>query len=76
MDIQSLRERREEILQIAAKHGARTIRVFGSVARGEEDETSDLDFLVGDGGRTEPSRSWRASYGTSRSSGMPRGCCN
>ncbi len=46
MDIQTLRERREEILQIAAKHGARTIRVFGSVARGDEDEKSDLDLLV------------------------------
>ncbi len=46
MNIQSLREKRVEILQIAAKHGARTIRVFGSVARGEEDEKSDLDLLV------------------------------
>ncbi len=46
MDIQALREMREEILQIAAKHGARTVRIFGSVARGEEDETSDLDLLV------------------------------
>ena len=33
-------------MQIAAKHGARTVRIFGSVARGEEDETSDLDLLV------------------------------
>ncbi len=46
MNIQALRERREEILQIAAKHGARTIRVFGSIARGDEDEKSDLDLLV------------------------------
>ena len=28
------------------KHGARKVRVFGSVARGEADETSDIDFLV------------------------------
>jgi len=37
---------REEILRIAARHGARKVRVFGSVARGEADETSDIDFLV------------------------------
>ncbi|MGI8687398.1 MAG: nucleotidyltransferase family protein [Thermomicrobiales bacterium] len=41
-----LRERREEILQIAERHGARNVRVFGSVARGEADEKSDIDFLV------------------------------
>ncbi len=46
MDLQSLRERREEILRIANKHGAQTIRIFGSVARGEEDEASDIDLLV------------------------------
>jgi len=53
MDIQALRERREEILQIAAKHGARTVRIFGSVARGEADAASDLDLLV----EMEPGRS-------------------
>jgi len=41
-----LKEKREEILRIAAKHGARNVRVFGSVARGEADEVSDVDFLV------------------------------
>ncbi|PSF31073.1 DNA polymerase subunit beta [Aphanothece hegewaldii CCALA 016] len=41
-----LLEKREEILQIAAKHGAYNIRVFGSVARGEENEESDIDFLI------------------------------
>ena len=41
-----LREKREEILQIAERHGARNVRVFGSVARGEADERSDIDFLV------------------------------
>ena len=46
MNIQSLRDKREEILQIAAKHGARTVRVFGSVARDEADAASDLDLLV------------------------------
>jgi hypothetical protein len=43
---QRLQERRDEILGIAAKHGAFNVRVFGSVARGEADEHSDLDFLV------------------------------
>lgn len=35
-----------DILGIASKHGARNIRVFGSVARGEADCKSDLDLLV------------------------------
>lgn len=48
-----LREKREEILRFAARHGARRIRVFGSVARHEDDERSDLDFLV----EMEPGRS-------------------
>ena len=37
---------RDAILALAAKHGATNVRVFGSVARGEDDETSDVDFLV------------------------------
>jgi predicted nucleotidyltransferase len=41
-----LRERREEILRIAAKYGARNVRVFGSVARGEASYESDVDLLV------------------------------
>ena len=43
---QVLLEKREEILQIAAKHGAYNVRIFGSVARGEDDEKSDIDFLI------------------------------
>ena len=39
-------ERREEILGLAARRGARTLRVFGSVARNEASENSDLDLLV------------------------------
>ena len=38
--------RREEILRIAAKHGAGNVRVFGSVVRGEADGESDVDLLV------------------------------
>ena len=43
---QLLQEKREEILGIASKHGAFNIRIFGSVARGEETENSDIDFLI------------------------------
>jgi uncharacterized protein len=41
-----LKEKRQEILRIAQAHGATNIRVFGSVARGEEGPESDLDLLV------------------------------
>ena len=41
-----LRSKREEILRLASRHGARNVRVFGSVARGEADERSDVDLLV------------------------------
>jgi predicted nucleotidyltransferase len=43
---QVLQERREEIVAIALKHGAFNVRIFGSVARGEETENSDIDFLI------------------------------
>ncbi len=48
-----LRSRREDILKIAAKHGACNVRIFGSVARGEAGENSDIDLLV----ELEPGRS-------------------
>ena len=38
--------RREDVLRLAANHGARNVRIFGSAARGEADATSDLDFLI------------------------------
>lgn len=41
-----LRSRRSEILDVARARGASRVRVFGSVARGEATETSDIDFLV------------------------------
>ncbi len=43
---QFLLEKREEILNIAEKHGAYNVRIFGSVAREEDDENSDIDFLI------------------------------
>jgi len=48
-----LKSKRNEILAIAARHGARNVRVFGSVARGEADEASDIDLIV----EFEPGRS-------------------
>ena len=44
---------RERILKTAALHGARSVRVFGSVARRQDDADSDIDFLV----EMEPGRS-------------------
>ncbi|MEI7745668.1 MAG: nucleotidyltransferase family protein [Chloroflexota bacterium] len=51
--VQLVRSRRVELLRIAARHGARDVRVFGSVARGDSDDASDIDFLV----EMEPGRS-------------------
>jgi len=36
----------KEILRVSRQHGARRVRIFGSAARGQADETSDLDILV------------------------------
>ena len=41
-----VQEKRAEILQVVARHGACNVRRFGSVARGQADECSDIDFLV------------------------------
>jgi hypothetical protein len=47
------REKRNEIVHLGEKHGARNIRVFGSVVRGENSAKSDVDLLVDmDQGRT------------------------
>ena len=50
---QSLAEKRAEILKVAATHGAKNLRVFGSFARGDERPESDIDLLV----EMEPGRS-------------------
>ena len=41
-----LRAQRQEILRIAASRGAHNVHVFGSVARGDARDTSDIDLLV------------------------------
>ena len=55
MSIQELLQaKRYEILRIAERHGARDVRVFGSVATGEATETSDVDLLVTTTDSTSP----------------------
>ncbi len=49
-----LNEKREEIIRIAAQHGAYNVRVFGSVARGEANPDSDIDFLIDLGENRSP----------------------
>ena len=44
--LDSLRHRRSEILDLARQRGAVRVRVFGSVARGDATQASDVDFLV------------------------------
>ncbi len=48
-----LSHKREDVLRVAARYGAHNVRIFGSVARGEADDASDLDVLVD----LEPGRS-------------------
>jgi uncharacterized protein len=48
-----LQDKRDEILRIAASHGARDVRVFGSLTRGEAGPDSDIDILV----KLDPGRS-------------------
>jgi uncharacterized protein len=48
-----VRKRRSDILRVAEQHGASNVRLFGSIARGEADESSDIDLLVD----LEPGRS-------------------
>lgn len=43
---QLVKEKRDAIIALAAKHGARNPRLFGSVARGEAEAESDIDLLV------------------------------
>jgi hypothetical protein len=52
-DFTKTKDKRDEILRIAAKYGARQLRLFGSTARGQADDASDIDFPV----ELEPGRS-------------------
>lgn len=45
-DLALLRAKRQEIIRLAARHGASNLRVYGSVARGEAHRNSDIDLLV------------------------------
>ena len=55
MTLDELRaSKRDAILSIAAKHGVTSIRVFGSFARGQAREDSDLDLLIERGPRRSP----------------------
>ena len=53
MVLEALRSQRRAILDAAARHGARNVRVFGSTVRGDDGPRSDVDFLVD----VEPGRS-------------------
>ena len=53
MVLAALRSRRRAILDAAARHGARNVRVFGSTVRGDDGPESDVDLLVD----VEPGRS-------------------
>jgi predicted nucleotidyltransferase len=46
MTLQKLGERRTEILRLAERYRTDRVRVFGSVARGDNTDRSDVDFLV------------------------------
>jgi hypothetical protein len=52
---ETLRAKREAIQRIAAKHGACNVRLFGSVARGEDGPESDIDILID---TSPPTSSW------------------
>jgi predicted nucleotidyltransferase len=49
---QLIEEKRDDILNIAARHGACNVRVFGSAARGDDRPESDVDLLVDVGSKT------------------------
>ena len=46
MNLAELRAKKPEIMEIASRYGVSEIKVFGSVARGDEDENSDVDLLI------------------------------
>jgi predicted nucleotidyltransferase len=46
MSLEALRAHRQKILELATRHGARNVRVFGSTVRGEAGPLSDIDLLI------------------------------
>ena len=52
--LELLTDKREDVLRIAARHGAYNVRIFGSVARGEATLDSDIDLLIEKGPTTTP----------------------
>jgi len=44
--LEELKKKRDAILEIAGRHGAGNLRIFGSIARGEAGDGSDVDFLI------------------------------
>ena len=51
---EQIQQRRDEILRVAARHGAGNVLLFGSVVRGEETPESDVDLLIDVTGETTP----------------------
>jgi predicted nucleotidyltransferase len=52
--IDILQEKRKDVLEVAERHGVTSIRIFGSVARGDESSESDIDLLVTTGPTVSP----------------------
>lgn len=50
----TIHQRRDEILRVAALHGAGNVRLFGSAVRGEDTADSDIDLLIDVTGVTSP----------------------
>ncbi len=46
MNIEEIRLKKNQLYQIAAKYGIKQVSIFGSVARGDSKEISDIDFLI------------------------------
>ncbi len=71
--LERVKAERDRICDIAARHGAYNIRIFGSVARGEERAESDLDLLID----LEPDRSLLdlVALKSELEALLPRRCC-
>jgi len=53
MEIEELKQKRDEIISIVRRNGGREVRIFGSLVRGDSRNDSDVDFLI----ELEPGRS-------------------